>query len=62
MKKIIKCENCGEEIGQLVKINYPADSSLGDKIDYDLREFNNYGGETDEGHLCCCCFGGGFPW
>jgi len=51
-KKIIKCEHCGEEIGRLVKINYPQDSFLWDKIDFDVEEYSNFGGRISDGFLC----------
>jgi len=54
-RKIIKCEHCGEEIGRLVKINYPQDSFLWDKIDFEIEEYNNFGDAVDNGFLCQEC-------
>jgi len=55
MEKIVRCEHCGKEIGRLVKINYPQNSFLWDKIDYDVEKFSNFGGVVSEGYLCRDC-------
>jgi len=56
MKEVIRCEHCKEEIGRLVKINYPNDSVLCDKDDYDVEEYSNFGSSGIEGYLCRNCF------